>query len=132
MAVVKGAKPLSEREFTEELIKRLPGTSMAQGREIVKAIKAEIADCLANGYKVTLTSFATFTPSSKPGRKKGTKVANPFKPDAPPKVLRADEPDKFVVKAKLSSTIIANSFPTTRSADGQALLKQLAPAKKRK
>jgi nucleoid DNA-binding protein len=118
MATKKGPLPLSEAELIDETLKRLEGVSRAQVRDVVKALKAEIADCLSSGYKVSLTGLLTLTPSAKPGRKKGTKVRNPF--DGTEKTLRSDEPDKFRIKAKVSSTI-ANAFPSTRSKDGQAV-----------
>lgn len=127
--MAKGATPLTEGELIEETLKRVDGLSKAQVRAVVKALKEEIADCVQNGYKVSLTGLLTITPRSKPGRKKGTKVRNPF--DGTEKTLRSDEPDKFVVKAKMSSTV-ASGFPSVKSQAGAALVKQLAPAKKKK
>lgn len=128
--MAKGATPLTEGELIEEVVGRLDGAglSKSQVRDVVKALKAEIADCLQNGYKVSLTGLLTITPRSKPGRKKGTKVRNPF--DGTEKTLRADEPDKFVIKAKVSSSVAAG-FPSVKSQAGAALVKQLAPAKKK-
>lgn len=126
--MAKGATPLTEGELIEETLKRLDGVSKSDVSKVVKALKAEIADCLQNGYKVTLSGLLTITPRSKPGRKKGTKVRNPF--DGTEKTLRADEPDKFVIKAKVSSSV-AKGFPSVKSQAGAALVKQLAPAKKK-
>lgn len=126
----KGATALSESEFVSEIANRLGDeVPAAVVKKVVKALKEEAVDCLANGYKVTLTSFLTMTPTAVKGRKKGTKVRNPF--DGTEKTLRSDEPDKFRVKAK-ASTVIAKQFPSIKSADGQALHKQLTPAKKKK
>lgn len=130
MAAKKGPLPLSEAELIEETLKRLDSeeVSKAQLRAVVKALKAEIVDCLTTGYKISLTGLVTLTPVAKPGRKKGTKVRNPF--DNTEKTLRADEPDKFKIKAKVSSAVV-NAFPSARSKGGQELLAQLAPAKKK-
>lgn len=131
-ATKKGAKPLSEAEFIEEITKRLDtsggGLSKAQVKSVVKALKEEAIDCVSNGYKITLSGLLTLTPVAKAGRKKGTKVRNPF--DGTEKTLRADEPDKFKVKAKVSSAVL-KEFPSAKKAEGQELLKQLTPAKKK-
>jgi len=125
----KGATTLSESEFVDEIVSRLgDGYSRAQVRNVVKALKEEAIDCMSNGYKVTLSGLLTLTPSAKPGRKKGTKVHNPF--DGTSKTLRSDEPDKFKVKAKVSSSVL-KAFPSVKSSSGQALIKQLKPAKKK-
>jgi nucleoid DNA-binding protein len=130
--MAKGAIALSESDLINELYTRLTDggaeVSQAEVRRFVKAFKEEVTDCLVNGYKISLTGLLTITPSAKPGRKKGTKVRNPF--DGTTKTLRADELDKFVVKAKVSASV-RNQFPSTKSAAGQALVKQLKPAKKR-
>jgi nucleoid DNA-binding protein len=129
MAKVKGASPLTEREFVDELHKRLPESiSRAQAGAVVKALKEELTDCMANGYKITLGGVLTLTPTVKPGRKKGDKVRNPF--DGTTKTLRADEPPKYKVKAKVSSTVV-KAFPSPKSKDGIALIEQLTPAKKK-
>ena len=131
-ARTKGATPLSESDLIEEIVNNRLGSadvSKAQVKHIIKALKEEIADCLQSGYKVTLSGLLTIVPSSKPGRKKGTVVRNPF--DGTTKTLRSDEPDKFKVKARVSASVV-NGFPSAKSADGQALLKQLTPAKKSK
>lgn len=131
MAAKKGAIPLSEAEFVEEIAGRLDGAvSKGQVKQVVKALKEEAIDCLANGYKVTLTGFLTLTPTAKAGRKKGTVVRNPF--DGSTKTLRSDEPDKFKVKAKASAAIVNKHFPSVKSGAGVDLLKQLTPAKKKK
>lgn len=129
----KGATPLSESELIDEVLKRLEGNggegwTKADVKQAVKAIKDEIEDCLINGYKVSLGGLLTLTPVAKPGRKKGAKVRNPF--DGTTKTLRSDEPDKFKIKAKVSSTIV-KSFPSSTSAAGRELLTQLTPAKKK-
>ena len=129
--MAKGPQTLSESEFVDEIVSRLgDGFSKSQVRQVVKALKEEAIDCLANGYKINLTGLLTITPQAVKGRKKGTKVKNPFA--GTEKTLRSDEPDKFRVKAKASSSIL-NHFPSIRSGDGQALHKQLyKPAKKKK
>lgn len=124
----QGATPLSESEFVDEVLKRLDGMSKADVRKVLSAIKAEVVDCVSSGYRVTLSGLVSFTPRSKPGRAKGTVVRNPF--DGSEKKLRSDEPDKFVVKAKASSSI-ASAFPSVKSKDGQELIKRLAPPKKK-
>jgi nucleoid DNA-binding protein len=133
MAKIKGPQPLTEAEFIVELGKRLEASgtllSAADLRAVVKGLKAEAIDCLANGYKVTLSGFATFVPVAKAGRKKGTVVRNPF--DGSTRTLRADEPDKFRVKARASGSIVSKHFPTARTQQGKDLLAQLTPAKKK-
>lgn len=129
MAKIKGAQPLSESELVDEVVDRLEDFSKAQVKNVVKALKEEIADCLANGYKVSLSGLLTLTPTAKPGRKKGTKVRNPF--DGTEKTLRTDEPDKFKVKAKVSSSIVNKQFPSVKSKAGQELLAQLSASKKK-
>lgn len=129
MASKSGATALSEAELIHELGKRLPGIPAATIKAVVKGFKEEVTECLSQGYKITLSGLLTITPGSKPGRKKGTVVRNPF--DGTSKTLRADEPDKFFVKAKASTLTILKSFPTVKSAKGQELLKSLAPAKKK-
>jgi nucleoid DNA-binding protein len=131
--MAKGATPLSEGDLITEIHSRLTkdgaDVSVADVRKFVKAFKEEVVDCLSNGYKVSLSGLLTITPTAKPGRKKGTKVRNPF--DGTTKTLRADEPDKFRIKAKVSTAIVNNHFPKATTAAGQALVKQLKPAKKR-
>ena len=128
MATKRGPKPLSEAELIDETTARA-GMARSEVRKVVKALKEEIADCLTNGYKVSLTGLVTFEPQAKPGRKKGTVVRNPF--DGSEKKLKSDEPDKFKVKARASGTI-ANGFPSVKSKAGQELLKQLAKPKAKK
>ena len=128
----KGAIPLTEAELIEETAKRLPGLTSNQVRSVFKALKDEIVDCVTSGYKINLVGIASFEPTVKAGRKKGTVVNNPF--DGTSKTLRADEPDKFVLKVKKSGALTAK-FPTMRTKDGQALHAQLyvkpKPAKKK-
>jgi nucleoid DNA-binding protein len=126
-----GAVPLSEAELIEETVKRLPGFTKNQVRQVVTALKEEIVDCVTQGYKVGLSGIVAFEPTVKAGRKKGTVVHNPF--DGTSKTLRADEPDKFVLKVR-RSTAIGKKFPTLRTAAGRELHEQLykAPAKAKK
>jgi nucleoid DNA-binding protein len=123
-----GAIPLSEAELIEETVKRLPGVTQSQMRKMLTALKEEIVDCVTQGYKVSLSGVASFEPTVKAGRKKGTVVHNPF--DGTSKTLRADEPDKFVLKVKKSSAI-SRKFPTLRTAAGKELHDRLyvEPAK---
>lgn len=128
MATTKGPLPLTEAEFLQEITDRLEGRiPLGTVRAVVKALKEEAVECLANGYKVSLSGLFTITPQIKAGRKKGTVVRNPF--DQSERTLRSDEPDKFKVKAKASPAIIKN-FPTTTSAVGKELAKQLTPARR--
>lgn len=128
MAAKRGPEPLSEAGLIEEIHTRLDSTvSKADVKVVVKALKEEIAECLQNGYKVTLTGLMIITPSVKPGRKKGDKVYNPF--DGTTKTLRADEPPKFNAKASISS-VVKNGFPDPKKTDGAALVAQLTPKKK--
>jgi nucleoid DNA-binding protein len=128
-----GAIALSEAELIEETVKRLPDMTASQMRKVLTALKEEIVDCVTQGYKVSLSGIVSLEPTVKAGRKKGTVVHNPF--DGTSKTLRADEPDKFVLKVRRSSSI-SNKFPTLRTADGKALhdrlyVKPKATAKKR-
>jgi nucleoid DNA-binding protein len=128
MAVQRGPYLLTESELIGEVANRVGnGFSKADVNTVVKAMKAEIIECIQLGHKVTLAGLVIFTPVAKPGRKKGTVVRNPF--DGTSKTLRADEPDKFVVKARVSAGV-KNGFPSSRTKDGQALIKQLAPVKR--
>lgn len=130
MAKQRGPIALSESDFVEEVLKHgeLEGVSKANVRAVLKAIKAEIADCLVNGYKISLTGLVTFTPGVKPGRKKGTESRNPATGEV--KKLKADEPPKFKAKAKVSASI-TKSFPSIKSKTGQELYEQLKPAAKK-
>ena len=150
--VKKGAKPLTEADVFEEIAKRLGSDfipsaiikrlasdgelshndSVTVIRTVVRGLKDEMIDCIVQGYKVSLTGLASFEPVVKAGRKKGTEVRNPFKPDEPPKVLRADEPDKFALKISKSPAVGAK-FPTLKSSAGKELhdLLYVAPKKKR-
>ena len=123
--MAKGPIPLNESDLVHEIGLRLPGTPESQIRKFLTAFKDEVTDCIISGYKVNLTGLCSFEPVVKAGRKKGTQIRNPFKPDEPPKTLRADEPDKFMVKIKKSPSLTAK-FPTVRSGAGQDLHEQLA------
>ena len=126
----KGPITLTEAELVGRVTDRVGnGFSQRDVREVVKALKAEIVESVASGHKVTLSGLCKFTPSVKAGRKKGTVVRNPF--DGSEKTLRADEPDKFVVKVGRSSAL-ANAFPSLRSAAGKALHERLYVRAKRK
>lgn len=149
----KGAKPLSEAELFEEVAKRLGNGFIPAAvvkrlasddaddkqdadtativRAVVRALKEEIVDCVIQGYSINLTGLAAFEPVVKAGRKKGTIVRNPFDPDAKPKTLKADEPDKFALKVKKSASVGAK-FPSLRSTDGQSLHEQLYVKPKKK
>lgn len=125
----KGAIPLTEAELVEETLKRLPGFTKNQVRQVVSALKEEIVDCVIQGYKVGLSGVVSFEPYVKAGRKKGSVVRNPF--DGTTRTLRADEPDKFMLKVKRSSAV-TKKFPTLRTAAGRTLHDQLykKPAKR--
>lgn len=124
----KGAIPLTEAELINEIHTRVGDSfTHSQVSTVVKAAKAEIIDCLANGYKVNLSGLLILTPTAKAGRKKGTKVRNPF--DGTTKTLRADEPDKFKIKARVSPSVVTKNFPTTRTQKGQDLIKALTVKK---
>jgi len=143
MARTKWPKALSESEFIEEALKRMDGRLPADFagmsdaaktkvmRAALTAFKEELVDCVTQGYKVNLTGVASFEPVVKLGRPKGTVVTNPFKPDAKPKTLNADEPDKFAVKIGKSSAFTA-AFPSLKSADGKELYAKLPRPKRTK
>jgi hypothetical protein len=136
MARKKGPITLSESELLDETLKRLANGghefSRAQARTMLTALKEELVDCVTSGYKVNLTGVLTIEPVLKAGRKKGTVIRNPFDPDAKPRTLKADEPDKFAVKVSKSTTLNAK-FPTVKSKAGQELADQLRlPAKKKR
>lgn len=135
----RGVESITESQLIEVLHARLQeevdnngsaaAITKAQTKTVIKALKEEIAFCLANGYKVSFSGLLTITPSAKKGRKKGTKVRNPF--DGTVKTLRSDEPDKFVVKAKVSRSVL-DYFPEPGTSDGDQLVKQLMPKRKRR
>jgi nucleoid DNA-binding protein len=127
-AAQRGPYPLTESELIGEVATRIGnGFSKKDVSDVVKALKAEITECIQLGHKVSLAGLVIFTPVAKPGRKKGAVVRNPF--DGTSRTLRADEPDKFAVKARVSAGVKAG-FPSSRTKDGQALIKQLAPVKR--
>jgi nucleoid DNA-binding protein len=124
------AQTLTFAEFKDEVAKRLNGDiSKADIGKVLNAFVAEAHDCLTLGYVVTVPGLFKATPVVKAGRKKGTVVRNPFKPDAPEKKLRADEPDKFTVKLSKSSAI-SGKFPALKSSQGQALYATLTAKSK--
>src|SRR5262245_36893605 len=118
MATNNGAIALSEAEFIEETVKRLPGFTQSQVRKVVTALKEELVDCVTQGYKVSLSGIASFEPVVKPGRKKGTVVHNPF--NGTSKTLRSDEPDKFMLRVK-KSPAVSRKFPSIKTAAGKEL-----------
>lgn len=125
------ATKLTYSEFKEEVAKRLGGSVSRQDiNKVLGAFTEEVADCVVNGYAVQVPGLFSIEPQVKAGRKKGTVVRNPF--DGSEKTLRADEPDKFVVKIKKSSSL-ARKFPTLRTSAGKELHAKLAakPSKKR-
>ena len=127
-AAQKGPYPLTESELIGEVANRIGnGFSKKDVSDVVKALKAEITECIQLGHKVSLGGLVIFTPVAKAGRKKGTVVRNPF--DGTERTLRSDEPDKFAVKARVSAGV-KNGFPSSRTAQGQQLIKQLAPVKR--
>jgi nucleoid DNA-binding protein len=130
----KGPIPLSEAELVDEIVTRLSDEekfTKANVREVVKALKAEVADCLQNGYKVTLTGLVIFTPKVKNGKKKGAKVRNPS--DGSETIIKKDQPDEFSARASVSKSV-KEGFPSLKSNAGQELHKRLyvkpKPAKK--
>lgn len=113
------AQVLTYSEFKGEVAKRLGDSVPAsQVNKVLAAFTEEVADCLVNGYKVSIPGLFSIEPLVKAGRKKGTVVRNPF--DQTEKTLRADEPDKFAVKIKKSSALI-KKFPTLKTAAGREL-----------
>lgn len=128
MAVQRGPYVLTEANLIGEVTTRVGnGFSKAEVASIVKALKVEITECIQLGHKVTLNGLVVFTPVAKEGRKKGTVVRNPF--DGTTKTLRADEPDKFAVKARVSAGV-KDGFPSSKTQQGQALIKQLQPVRR--
>jgi nucleoid DNA-binding protein len=130
----KGPIPLTEAELVDELVVRLGDEDKFPKKivgDVIKAFKAEVADCLQQGYKVTLSGLVVFTPKVKNGAKKGTKVRNPS--DGTVKTLKADKPDEFKARARVSKSV-SDGFPSLKSANGQELHKRLyvkpKPAKK--
>lgn len=144
----KGPIPLSEAELIQEILDNRidlgkylrtedseKGLSEAQikafTKDVIAGLKTEVADCLQNGYKVTLNGLVIFTPKVKNGAKKGTKVRNPS--DGSVKTLKADKPDEFKARARVSKSV-SDGFPSLKSNAGQELHKRLyvkpKPAKK--
>ena len=125
-----GATKLTYSEFKAEVAKRLPGVDAKTINKVLGAFTEEVTDCVVNGYAVQVPGLFSIEPVVKAGRKKGTVVRNPF--DGTEKTLRGDEPDKFVVKLKKSSSL-ARKFPTLRTTAGKELHGKLtAKAGKRK
>lgn len=121
------AKPLTHAEFIDEVVKRLDGeASKAEVKRLVTAVAEELGDCLANGYKVSIAGIGIFEPRAKKGRKKGTKVRNPF--DQTVKTIKKDEPDKVTIKARPAGAL-KKALPDPAKADGIALAKQLLKKK---
>jgi nucleoid DNA-binding protein len=113
------AQALTAAEFKEEVAKRLgDDISKATVNKVFAALVEEAHDCLVNGYVVTIPGLVKLTPAVKPGRKKGTVVKNPFA--GTEKKLKADEPDKFVLRVSKSSSIL-KKFPKITTARGKEL-----------
>lgn len=133
MAAKKGPIAITEADLIHDTIERLGdklGADANDGqktkivRAVLTALKEEIVASVVQGYSVNLTGLVKFEPVVKAGRKKGTVITNPFKPDEKPKVLKADEPDKFALKIGKSSAVGAQ-FPTLKTKAGQELHAQL-------
>lgn len=116
------SQPLTQAAFIDEVVARVDGISKSDVKRVIGAVVEELGDCISNGYKVNLGGIAIFEPRAKKGRKKGTKVRNPF--DGTTKTLRADEPDKVTVKVRVGAAL-KNALPGPKTKDGQALVKQL-------
>lgn len=124
------AQPLTFAEFKAEVEKRLDGAvSKADIARVFNAFVEEAQDCLVNGYVVSVPGLFKATPVVKAGRKKGTVVRNPF--EGTEKTLRADEPDKFVVRLSKSSALLGK-FPSVKTAAGKDLHATLTAKSKTK
>lgn len=125
----RGPISLSESDLAGLVATRVGnGFSKTDVSNVIKAIKAEISECMQQGYKVSLTGLVIFTPGVRAGKKKGQEVRNPATGET--KTLTADQPPKFKVRATVSQPVI-RGFPTLRSKAGQELLKQLTPVAKK-
>ncbi|MDX6485968.1 MAG: Bacterial DNA-binding protein [Gaiellaceae bacterium] len=116
---------MTASEFIAGVSEQLEGDySKSDVKKVLDAVAVELQDCLANGYKVSITGVGRFEPRAKAGRKKGTLIRNPFDPDAPPKKVTADEPTKIVVKA-FPAAALKNGMPGPKTKKGQDLAKEL-------
>lgn len=121
------AEALTQAQFNDEVLGRLEKDgqeiSKSQYSRVLAAICDEAADCLANGYSISIGGLVKLEPRAKAGRKKGTVVRNPF--DGSEKKLRADEPDKITIKARPLAKAKAQ-LPTPNSKAGKELVKALS------
>lgn len=83
-------------EFAQLVHDRLDGLPMTKLREVLKAIEAEVADCIAQGYGVKVGTLVKFEPRFKAGLPKGKRFS-PF--DGETKV-RPAKPAELKVKAQ--------------------------------
>lgn len=124
-ATKKGAITLTESQFASELAKRLD-VSESEVKKFIKGFKAEVVDCLANGYKVSFAGLVRFEPKYVSAKAKGEMVRNPGTGEMAPR--KVAEPASFKAKA-FASSAIAKFFPSLRTNAGKALEELLASAK---
>lgn len=139
MATTKGPTPLTEAQFVKELTGRINGADVKYAGEdgkrytlpdlderavkaILGAVKAEVVDCVTNGYKVTLNQFGRFEPVFVPEKKKGEMVRNVATNQMQPRAEGV--PAGFKAKAFMSSSV-KNLFPSIRSNAGKQLAEML-------
>lgn len=127
---MSGAIALTEGDFVKEFAKRLgldaeKPADVKEAKRILAAFKAEMIDCVINGYKVTLNGFGRFEARYVPAKLKGEMVRAPGSTELKPRAT--GEPESFKAKAFMSPAV-SKQFPSTRTKAGKSLVEQLAPA----
>lgn len=114
-------------EFTDLVADRLDGITRAKVHEVIKAMEAEVSDCIANGYGVTVGSLVKIEPAYKAPLERGKRFS-PF--DGETK-MRPGKPASIRVKARaLAGT--KRDIPGPKTAKFAALAKKLPKPKKKK
>jgi hypothetical protein len=118
-------------EFVELVSERLDGTSKAEVGRILKAMTAEVADCISKGYAVNVGTLVKIEPRYK----KGLPKAKRFSPFDGETKMRPAKPEGVNVKARVLAGAKRDIPTNPKTKAFQELVKKLpkpkaAPKKK--
>jgi hypothetical protein len=108
-------------EFVQLVQDRLNGMSLTQLREVIRAMEAEVADCVAQGYGVKVGTLVKIEPRYRKGLPRGSRFS-PF--DGETK-MRPAKPESVSVKAQALAGAKRDIPKNLKTKAGKALIDKL-------
>lgn len=125
MAKPKKLEVVPSGEFVQLVHDRLDGLPMTKLREVIKAMEAEVADCIGKGYGVKVGTLVKIEPRYR----KGLPKAKRFSPFDGETKMRPAKPESVVVKAQPLVGAKRDIPKNLKTKAGKALLDRLPQPK---